>query len=206
MKYDIEFLTNKTKEFQDEKRFNHTLGVAKEAYELGKIFIPKKAEKLMIAGILHDITKCFTTEKQIELCNLFNLSYDKEKEMPKLFHAKTGCEFAKEIFGDQIVDDEIYSSILYHTTGRAEMTLFEAIIYLADYIEPGRTFSDCIALREFFYTRIEKASSFDEKLEALREAMLLSFDLTIKNLIDENKKIDFDTVNARNYFLQNKTV
>ena len=201
MKYDIDFLKNKVKEFQDEKRFIHTLGVANEAYILGNIFMPEKAEKLMVAGILHDITKCFDAKKHIELCCMFNLPYDKEKEMPKLFHAKTGCEFARELFGNEIVDDEIYSSILYHTTGRENMTVFEAIIYLADYIEAGRTFSDCLTLREFFYKNIGNAKKSDDKLEVLRKTMLFSFNLTIKNLIEEGKKIDFDTIKARNYYL-----
>ncbi|MBQ7352921.1 MAG: bis(5'-nucleosyl)-tetraphosphatase (symmetrical) YqeK [Clostridia bacterium] len=203
MKYSFDFLKNKINELQDEKRFKHTIGVANEAFELGKIFLPEKKEKLMVAGLLHDITKCFTIEKQIELCKIFNISYNKETLAPKLFHAKTGCEFSREIFGIEIVDDEIYNSILYHTTGRADMTLFETIIYLADYIEAGRTFFDCVELRKFFYDNIVKTKDTNEKLEVLRQTMLLSFDMTIKNLINEQKAIDYDTINARNFFLQN---
>ena len=82
------------------------------------------------------------------------------------------------------------------------MTLFESIIYLADYIEEGRTFIDCIELRNFFYGAVSKAQNMEEKLEALRKTMVLSFDLTIKNLIEESKPIDKDTIEARNYFLQ----
>ena len=84
--------------------------------------------------------------------------------------------------------------------------MFEAIIYLADYIEDGRTFVDCVELRKFFYKKLSEAESFDEKIEAFRQAMVLSFDMTIKNLIDENKPIDKDTVEARNYFLLNRNV
>ena len=86
------------------------------------------------------------------------------------------------------------------------MTLFEAIIYLADYIEPGRTFGDCIRLRKFFYDGIANASSIGEKFEVLRQTMVLSFDMTISNLIEEGKAVDFDTIEARNYFLLNKNV
>ena len=157
MKYSFDFFKNKVKELQDDKRYKHTIGVANEAYSLGEIFLPDKKDKLMVAGILHDITKCFELDKQIELCTAYNILYDKERVIPKLFHAKTGCELSREIFGSDVVDDEIYNSILYHTTGRADMTLFEAIIYLADYIEAGRTFSDCIELRKFFYENILKS-------------------------------------------------
>ena len=206
MKYDFEFYENVVRTYESEKRFAHTLGVQKEAYELGKIFMPQKAEKLRLTGLLHDITKDFTLEKQLALCDEYGIVIDKGYIVPKLLHAKTGCELAKNLFGDEIVDQEVYSGIYYHTTGRKNMSLFEAIIYLADYIEDGRTFVDCVELRKFFYKKLSEAESFDEKIEAFRQAMVLSFDMTIKNLIDENKPIDKDTVEARNYFLLNRNV
>ena len=82
------------------------------------------------------------------------------------------------------------------------MTLFEQIIYLADYIEANRDFSDCVFLRNYFNINIGNCSSAEQRLEILRSTMVLSFDLTIKNLIDEGKSIDFDTIKARNYFLK----
>lgn len=194
------------KHFVSEKRFNHTLGVEREAYNLGMIFMPEKAEKLKLTGLLHDITKDFKTEKQLELCKEYGIYVDIDNLVPKLLHSKTGCEFAYRTFGKDVVDEEIYQGILYHTTGRENMTLFEAIIYLADYIEDTRTFEDCIKLREYFYENIKNARDFDEKLEVLRKTMVLSFDFTIKNLIDEGKRIDKDTINARNYFVSCKNV
>ncbi|MBQ4108955.1 MAG: bis(5'-nucleosyl)-tetraphosphatase (symmetrical) YqeK [Clostridia bacterium] len=202
MNYDWEFIKATVKVFQKEKRYNHTLGVAKEALELGKIFLPKKADKLYFAGLLHDITKDFNTEKQLEMCKKFGVSVPLSIA-PKLLHSKTGAHFARDIFSDEYVDDEVFGGIFYHTTGRAKMSLFEIIIYLADYIEEGRTFEDCVYLREFFYGRINSAKSIDDKLEILRKTMVLSFDLTIKNLIAENKQIDGDTISSRNYFLTN---
>ncbi len=194
------------KSYMSSKRFTHTIGVEKEAYNLALIFVPQKAEKLRLAGLLHDITKDFNTEKQIELCNEYGIFVDLTNFTPKLLHSKTGCEFALRIFGDDIIDGEIYNGILYHTTGRENMTLFEAIIYLADYIEETRTFEDCVNLRKYFYENIDLAVSYDEKLEVFRKTMVYSFDLTIKNLINEGKKIDKDTINARNYFLLCKEV
>lgn len=192
--------------YVSEKRFSHTLGVEREAYNLGMIFMPEKAEKLRIAGLLHDITKDFKTEKHIELCNEYKICIDVHNLAPKLLHSKTGCEFALRTFGKDIVDDEIYNGILYHTTGRENMSLFESIIYLADYIEDTRTFEDCVKLRNYFYSNIKNANSYAEKLDVLRKTMVLSFDFTIKNLIDEGKMIDRDTINARNYFLSCKNV
>ena len=192
--------------YVSEKRFSHTLGVEREAYNLGLIFMPEKAEKLKLAGLLHDITKDFKTEKHLELCNEYGFTVDTENLAPKLLHSKTGCEFALRTFGSGVVDDEIYSGILYHTTGRENMSLFEAIIYLADYIEDTRTFEDCVKLRNYFYEKIKGANTYAEKIDVLRNTMVLSFDFTIKNLIDEGKRIDKDTINARNYFLSCKNV
>lgn len=191
------------KGMQKPHRFEHTLGVEKEAVELGKIFIPDKLEKLSLAGLLHDITKDFSTEKQIELCNEYGIELDKYIA-PKLLHAKTGCEFARRYFGNKIVDDEIYSAIYYHTTGKAQMSLFEAIIYLADYIEENRTFADCIELRKYFYDNIGKAHSYEDKLEVLSSTLILSFDMTIRNLLNEGKVVDFYTMSARNYLIINE--
>ncbi len=202
MNYDWEFIKATVKVFQKGKRYNHTLGVANEALNLGKIFIPKKMDKLYLAGLLHDITKDYSTEKQFQLCEKFSINVPKSIA-PKLLHSKTGAHFARDIFSREIVDDEVFDGILYHTTGRANMSLFEIIIYLADYIEDTRTFEDCVYLREFFYERIKDAVSMQDKLEVLRKTMVLSFDLTIKNLIAENKPIDTDTISSRNYFLKN---
>ena len=154
MKYDWEFIKATVCSLQKDKRYKHTLGVANEALNLGRIFLPQKLEKLYFTGLLHDITKDFGTEKHLELCTENNIKVSSEIA-PKLLHSKTGACYAVSVFGKEFIDDEVYGGIYYHTTGRAEMTLFEMIIYLADYIESGRTFEDCVYLREYFYSKIQ---------------------------------------------------
>ena len=72
MKYCFDEIRDIVKGFVSEKRFSHTIGVENEAYALGMIFIPEKAEKLKLAGLLHDITKDLKTESQLSLC-FFNV-------------------------------------------------------------------------------------------------------------------------------------
>ena len=60
-----------------------------------------------------------------------------EQKALKLLHAKTGAEIARDVFG---VSDDVYEAIKWHTTGKADMTLLEKVIYLADYIEPNAGF------------------------------------------------------------------
>ena len=45
MNYCIDEIRDIVKGFVSEKRFSHTIGVEKEAYKLGMIFMPQKAEK-----------------------------------------------------------------------------------------------------------------------------------------------------------------
>lgn len=201
---DIKALRDIIATFMKPKRLTHTLGVEEEARALGSIFLPEKLNELSVAGLLHDITKELSVEEHIQLCHEYGITVDFDNIESKLFHAKTGCEFARRKFGCEVVDDEIYYGIYYHTTGREGMTLFESIIYLADYIEKNRTFPDCVKLREYFYNNLEKCDTIEQKKEILRMTMVLSFDMTIKNLIEESRGIDLDTIKARNYFLKNK--
>lgn len=205
MNYDFEFIKMTVKPYQKETRYLHTIGVSDEAKALGKIFMPEMEEKLYLTGLLHDITKDFDKKAHLEMCKEFNISVD-PNIAAKLLHSKTGAAFARKIFGEEYVDEEVYGAILYHTTGRENMTLFEMLIYLADYIEKGRTFEDCVELRKYFYLNIENAKTYNDKLEVLRKSMILSFDMTIKCLIAEGKQIDNDTISARNYFLNYKLV
>lgn len=205
MKYNWEFIKKTVKGYQKEKRYLHTVGVSEEAKALAKIYLPESEDKLYLAGLLHDITKDFSKEEHLKMCDEFGIGIS-AGIAPKLLHAKTGAAFAQKLFGRDCVDDEVYGAIYYHTTGRENMTLFEMLIYLADYIEEGRAFEDCVVLRKFFYNNIANAKSYNDKLEVLRKTMIFSFNLTIKNLILEEKPIDSDTINARNYFLNCKLV
>ena len=192
------------KSYVSEKRFSHTLGVEREAYSLGLIFIPEKAEKLKLAGLLHDITKDFKTEKQLQLCDEYGIYVDIEHLAPKLLHSKTGCEFALRTFGDEIVDSEVYSGILYHTTGRECMSLFESIIYLADYIDETRKYEECVILRNMFWDAEPQKMSEAERIEHLDAVMLKALNMSIDSLINDGKIISCDTVSARNSLLLNK--
>ena len=120
----------------DEKRFAHTLGVAYTAAMLASIHgIPQ--DTALLAGLLHDCAKCYSDEKMFSLCSKNNVSFSvTESKNTALLHGKVGAIIAYKKYA---VDDEtILNAIRYHTTGRPEMTLLDKIIYVADYIEPGR--------------------------------------------------------------------
>ena len=193
-------LRERVRPYMNEKRYRHTLGVERECEALGKLLLPDKVNELRAAALLHDITKMLSLEKQLKLCALFDIIYGKGDIMsPKLFHAKTAAELIKRDF-PEYAEDEVVSAVRWHTTGRRGMTVFESILYLADYIEDTRTFPDCVELRRHFW------DSYNANKQDLQnifvETMIRSFDMTIAGLISDSAPIDNNTVDARNYFLE----
>ena len=121
----------------DAERYQHTLGVMYTAASLAMCH-GENIEHALIAGALHDCAKCIPGREKIKLCKKYNLEVTPvEEKNPSLLHAKLGAYLALKKY--DIVDQDILNAIKSHTTGRPEMTLLEKIIYIADYMEPGRT-------------------------------------------------------------------
>lgn len=121
----------------DAERYQHTLGVMYTAASLAMCH-GEDIEHALIAGALHDCAKCIPGREKIKLCKKYNLEVTLvEEKNPSLLHAKLGAYLAQKKY--DIVDQDILNAIKSHTTGRPEMTLLEKIIYIADYMEPGRT-------------------------------------------------------------------
>lgn len=121
----------------DRKRYEHTLGVMYTACALAMRY-EANLEDAMIAGLLHDCAKCIPTPQKIALCEEYCLSISEaERSNPGLLHAKLGAYLAKEEY--QVQNQQILNAIANHTTGCPNMTLLDKIIYIADYIEPGRS-------------------------------------------------------------------
>lgn len=171
-----------------ERRLKHSLSVSKCAVKLSKIYKCDE-EKAKIAGLVHDCAKYFTDEQIDDCVKKFSIQLDHlEENNIALSHSVIGSYVAKEVF--DINDEEILSAIKYHTTGKENMSLLEKIIYMADLVEEGRKFPKVEELRNL---------TFSGKLD---EALLLSFDNTIKFVIDNKQLIHPRTVSARNYILR----
>ena len=196
----LDGLRERVRPYMDEKRYGHTLGVERECEALGKLILPDRINKLRAAALLHDITKMLSLEKQLKLCSLFDIIYGKGDILsPKLFHAKTAAGLIKRDF-PEYADDEIISAVRWHTTGRRGMTVFDSILYLADYIEDTRTFPECVELRSYFW---DAYNADNTKLQSIfLKTLIRSFDMTIGGLVSDGSPIDMDTVDARNYFLE----
>lgn len=167
-----------------EKRLKHTFGVAKCAKELALRF-GCDGEKAYIAGLLHDIEKEDSLQNMLRFCKDLGLD-DDLKESKALLHGPAGAEYAKKNFN---VDDEIYSACFYHTTGKEDMSDFEKIIFLADYIEETRTQPGVDEIRKIAETNLDRA-------------VLATMENTISYLSENGMKIYKKTIDAKNYLLK----
>lgn len=200
----LEALRKKVSEIISGKRLKHTFGVEREIASLSGIYEPDEEYRLRAAALLHDITKQKTFEEQIALCDELKILHVREDAlMPKTLHARTAIGVIRRDF-PEFADDYILSAVRYHTTGRRGMTLGEKLLYLADYIEDTRTFEDCVRLREYFYSRLGDCHDADGRRRLLDDTLILSFDMTIRGLIDEGTPVHQDTFEARNYLIEEK--
>ena len=172
-----------------EERYLHSLGVADTAAELAERW-GASVEKARIAGLMHDCGKSPSKNILLKRVLEFGIVMDEiEQSEPQLLHGHVSAELALREFG--IDDQEILSSIRYHTTGRVSMSLLEKIIYLADYIEPGRDFPGVDELRELAGQDLDMA-------------VLRAMDLTLIHVIRRGLLIHPRTVAARNWLISSR--
>lgn len=200
----LDALRCQVSEGMSQKRFTHTAEVEKMAAYLGSIYAPDKIPMLRAAALLHDVTKEYSYGEQIELCRKYGVELEADARFaPKTLHARTAAAIIPERFSD-FADAEIISCVRYHTTGRADMTLCEKLIYLADYIDLSRTFEDCVKLRNYFLAADLEKLSEDERLAHLDATLIMSYDMTVRALVEEETPISLDTMAARNQLIREK--
>ena len=173
----------------DDYRYNHSLCVAEEAKRLA-ILYNEDVENAYLAGLLHDITKNFTIDEHLNIFSKFDIILsDVEKESIPIWHGISASAYVKYILG--INEEKIISAIRYHTTAKSNMSLFEKLIYLADYTSADRNYPDVDVMRRLVN-------------ESIEEAMLYSLKYTIKDLISKDRAVHPDTLNAYNEIILNK--
>lgn len=169
-------------------RYNHSMNVAESAVYLAEKY-GADCEKAYVAGVLHDIMK----EESLEIQRQFIESdgykmTGTELAVPSVYHQMSGAAYCKKVLG--IDDDEIIGAIRFHTTGKADMTLLEKVVYTADFISAERNYPDVDIMRRLA----------DENLE---KAMLHSLKYTIGGLSEREIPIHPDTLNCYNFILEN---
>ncbi|WP_044894733.1 bis(5'-nucleosyl)-tetraphosphatase (symmetrical) YqeK [Bacillus alveayuensis] len=160
-----------------EHRYQHTIGVMQTAVALAEQYGAdvKKAE---LAAIFHDYAKFRPKEEMEQIILEQNMPKDLLLYNTELWHAPVGAYLVEKEVG--INDVEILDAIRYHTSGRPNMPLLERVVYLADYIEPGRIFPGVDEVREL-------------AKQDLNKALIKALQNTIQFLMNKNQAIYPDT-------------
>ncbi|GAA0340918.1 bis(5'-nucleosyl)-tetraphosphatase (symmetrical) YqeK [Bacillus carboniphilus] len=171
-----------------EERYNHTLGVVESSIQLSKLYQvdEKKAE---LAAIFHDYAKYRPKEEMRSIIIQEKMAADLLQFHHELWHAPVGAYLVKREVG--IEDEDILLAIKSHTTGRPGMTDLEKVIFLADYIEPGRKFPGVDEAREL-------------AKNDLNQAVIFALKNTIQFLMRQNQPIYPDTFQTYNHMQLNR--
>ena len=186
LKYDAKAIKKELMKQLDEKRYEHTIGVADTAACLAMRY-DIDMQKAYTAGLLHDCAKNFDSKKRNRLCEKYRIELTEyELKNPALIHAKLGAKVAEVKYG--IDDPEIIDAIRFHTTGKKEMSVLEKIIYAADFIEPNRKMLPVLPeIRSVIFTDLD-------------EAVYLILNGTVAHLEDKEQCIDPSSLEAFQYY------
>ena len=185
-KYDLVKIEKKLKKYLDKDRMIHTHGVMYTAACLAMVHNCDLMQA-QTAGLLHDCAKCIPDYKTLQICNKNKISLTEyEMKHPFIIHAKLGAWIAKKKY--DIRDKDILNAITWHTTGKACMTSLEKIIYIADYIEPGRKKAKNLdAIRKMAFSDLD-------------ETMYMILSDTLDYLKESKREIDPATETAYIYY------
>jgi predicted HD superfamily hydrolase involved in NAD metabolism len=167
-------------------RFEHTLQVEQVALDMASIY-GAEHRLVSMAALFHDYAKKYDNEKKRRLVHKYHIVLNEaELRNIDLVHGRLGAAIARDKY--QIEDKDIHNASIYHTTGRENMSLVEKVIYIADFIEPGRKpFPGLDKARELAYTNID-------------EAMVKILMMTLNHIIDKGYVIDQRTEQAYEYY------
>lgn len=177
-------ITQDLEEILSENRYLHCVSAMKTARKLAKRY--KQDEQIvMLTALAHDIAKEMTEEEFLAYSKENNIKLEKIDILaPAILHAKIGADIVKKKYG---FTKEMQEAIYYHTTGRANMTMLDKIVFLADKSEDRRQGPDADKLRELIET------------EGLEKAILWDIDYySIPRTIEKRRAIHPYSIEARN--------
>ena len=171
------------------KRYAHTLGVMATAASLAELH-GASVEKAALAGLLHDCAREIRGEELFHMCKEQGIPLDPVTvAQPELLHGPLGAKLAEQEYG--VADQEVLAAIRSHTIGREGMSLLEKIVFVADYVEPGREFPGVEDIRQLTH-------------EDMDRAMILAIDTTLGYVMRQGKLIHPQAVTARNELVLKK--
>jgi predicted HD superfamily hydrolase involved in NAD metabolism len=106
--------------------------------------------------MLHDLARLYPAERLLAECEARGLAIEPfERRHPIVLHARLGAELARERF--DVRDEGILEAIRRHTLAAPGMSRLDAIVYLADGLEPGRDYPQRAELETLAFRDLDGA-------------------------------------------------
>ncbi len=189
----LEELKEELKTIFDGHRYEHSLGVMESCEKLAKNYnlSDEDTERIMKAGLMHDMAKKMTAEDSIKYCEENNITVDYiENQMPSLLHGKIAADICRKKYN---FDDEMCAAIEFHTMGRMNMTIFDKILFCSDKTEARtRKYENVERYRETPYRDLD-------------ESIIEIMDYIIDDAIKNNRPFHELSAQTRNYLLLNRS-
>lgn len=168
-----------------QKRYDHVLRVERVGIQLAEQY-GESVEKASIACLLHDLKKQEDDQTSRQTIISENLPLNLLDFGNSVWHGPVAAVYAEKQL--DVSDEDILNAIKNHTVGSEHMSVLEKIVFVADYIEPARTFAAA-----------EKARKLGE--ESLDAVVGYASQQTLKHLLEHKQKIYPQTILTYNKYL-----
>lgn len=197
---ELSALRVRVRERLSEKRYLHTLAVEACAIKLTELCLPDKTSEAAAAALLHDITKELSPTEQKKILDNNGIIIDSEDyDSVGVLHSFTAPIIVEREFSS-FATENVISAIRYHTLGSPLMSVFDEIIFLADFIEDTRTYDSSVTLRKFVWENMNPCEA-EKNISLLHSACIRAIDFTVLHLIENKKKINSKNILTRNALL-----
>lgn len=187
----FEYMRACLKERVKPSRYMHSLGVSQTAEQLARIYGVNENDAA-VAGLLHDWDKALPARELKRIAKKHHLAPKSvRKTMPGVLHAVTAPRSLRKEFPD--LSDDVLQAIGRHTCGAEDMSELDMVVFIADIIEPGRTFSDVAPLRA-------AVGQVD-----LDELFYMTYKSTLIYLLDADMSIHPDSLGVWNSLVAQRT-
>ena len=171
-------------------RYIHSMGVSQTAEQLARIYGVDENDAA-VAGLLHDWDKALSPKELRRIAKKHtSVSKSVRKNIPEVLHAYTAPYSLRKEFPE--LSDEVLQAIERHTCAAPEMSALDMVVFVADIIEPGRTFSDVGPLRD----AVGRVS--------LEELFYLTLKSTLVYLLEDDKTIHPDSLSTWNVWVRRR--
>ena len=182
----IDEIRDKLQQILSPKRFAHSIHVMEASGMLAEKY-GEDVDKAVLAGLIHDCARDLKKNETFALCRKYDIIADNiMQSQPELLHGKVGSYLARELFG--VYNHRVLSAVAEHTMGCEGMDKLCCIVFIADYIEEGRSYPGVETIRK----------AADESLE---KAVVASLDNTIGYILGKGGLLHPQTIATRNWAL-----